>query len=695
MALDPYDPCPCGSGKKFKWCCQPIYALIDKAFQLDAENQHEMALRTMEQACAEHPTNPEVWGRKAQLLYQMDKVEEAENALEKAFALNPNYPFGHYLRGRFRHFEGEIPGALLLFRKAAELYDPVAGAILAQIYSLITECELKLNRPVAVRAALQMAAKFDQANPDYRTGMEQVFGKESRLPLAARKEYVFQPLAANAPAERQSAWQQALQTAATGKLSDAVHAFERLTEAQPEEPAGWYNLALTRAWLGDNGGAVDALERYVQVESDETRAGQAWALAEVLLCGYGLEERANYVEHTATFPIRNPEQFVKVLHDLERERRLIGVQARQEDGLLTGLMVEKVQTLIPEQAAGQMPRLGAYFMILGNMLRLWNVNRETFEAVTAEMRQRAGPALDEPYVRPGPAHFADVLAEAMAFPVNATSEAEGKQRMEQYQERYLEETWIHKPLRSLSQAPPIDAAGHPGLRKRLLGVVQFLEDCAATIGSPYDFMRLRRKLGLLAPAAAAGPAAVDIGAMSTAELAGLNVATLTDDQLELAHQTAVKLDARDLAGKFARALLDRPPQENKKDRYPLFNQLVQTALAEGNTAGALDLVNEGEKSDCEHNSGHRRNDYELRRGQVHAKRGEVEEAAGVFERLIERAPGELRFRGSATEALLSARQPAKALQFAEGGLARARQQNDRDSEQYFMELAAAARKQLA
>src|SRR5262249_10320900 len=86
MALDPYDPCPCGSGKKFKWCCQPIYAQIDKAFQLDADNQHEMALRTMEQACAEHPTNPEVWGRKAQMLYQMDKVEEAENALEKAFA---------------------------------------------------------------------------------------------------------------------------------------------------------------------------------------------------------------------------------------------------------------------------------------------------------------------------------------------------------------------------------------------------------------------------------------------------------------------------------------------------------------------------------------------------------------------------------------------------------------------------------
>src|SRR5439155_10331339 len=134
------------------------------------------------------------------------------------------------------------------------------------------------------------------------------------------------------------------------------------------------------------------------------------------------------------------------------------------------------------------------------------------------------------------------------------------------------------------------------------------------------------------------------------------------------------------------ALIARPPAEGKKDRYPLFNQLVQLALAGDDTAAALDLVNEGEKSDCEHNEGRRRNDYELRRGQLHAKRGEVEEAAGVFERLIERAPGELRYRGSAVEALLSARQPARALPLAEGGVAKARQQNDRDLEQYFLEL---------
>src|SRR2546429_222540 len=94
MAFDPYGPCPCGSGKKFKWCCQPVYVQIDKAFQQDEQGQHDTALRMMDEVCAEHSGNPEVWGRKAQLLYQMDRVEDAENALQKAFDINPNYPFG-------------------------------------------------------------------------------------------------------------------------------------------------------------------------------------------------------------------------------------------------------------------------------------------------------------------------------------------------------------------------------------------------------------------------------------------------------------------------------------------------------------------------------------------------------------------------------------------------------------------------
>src|SRR5947207_2636270 len=146
MAIEPYSSCPCGSGKKFKWCCQPIHAQIDKAFRQEADGQHEAALRSMDELVDQHPANPEAWGRKAQLLYLNARVEDAENALQKAFEINPNYPFGHLLRGMFRQNEGELIGALALFRKAADLYDSTSHDPLSHLYSMIGECELKMNR---------------------------------------------------------------------------------------------------------------------------------------------------------------------------------------------------------------------------------------------------------------------------------------------------------------------------------------------------------------------------------------------------------------------------------------------------------------------------------------------------------------------------------------------------------------------
>ena len=65
MTIDPYASCPCGSGKKFKWCCQDIHSEIDQAFQQHNDGQHEAALQTMEAVVGQHPDNAEASGRRA------------------------------------------------------------------------------------------------------------------------------------------------------------------------------------------------------------------------------------------------------------------------------------------------------------------------------------------------------------------------------------------------------------------------------------------------------------------------------------------------------------------------------------------------------------------------------------------------------------------------------------------------------
>src|SRR5205823_5599776 len=101
----------------------------------------------------------------------------------------------------------------------------------------------------------------------------------------------------------------------------------------PNDAPAWYNLALTQAWLGNGKAALEALENYVALETDENLAGQAWALAEVLRVGQGLEEVADYVENSIIVQLQNPQAFVESLGRLDQEGLLVGVRVNQEEGI--------------------------------------------------------------------------------------------------------------------------------------------------------------------------------------------------------------------------------------------------------------------------------------------------------------------------------------------------------------------------
>jgi len=699
MTFDPYGPCPCGSGKKFKWCCQPIHVEIDKAFRQDEEGQHESAMRIMEAVVSRHPDNPEAWGRKAQVLYQNDQVEAAEKALDKALELNPNYPFGHFLRGTFRQYEGEIPGALVEFRKAAELYDSDARDILAHLYVTIGECEMRLNHPIAARAALDIGRRFRPTDEGLKDVFQTLFVRDSGLPAAATGEYSYLPLPSTANISREL-WDRAVSGASAGKLGESLTAFENFAQEYPDLLPARYNLGLTRAWLGDNSGAVEDLDRYVTQEPDDKLAAAAWELALVLHYGVGMEDRGDWQEHGVLYQIRHPQAFGDLINDWVKQNRLVALRADEEQKYVTGILTDQQTTLVASVEGPKFANYGGSFLIAGTMVRLSSTNPEGLQRQRVDFEKALGPALGDPQTTQGIAQFRSLLMEALPIPIPPTDEAKSTAAIRDKVNQFFEEKLIHRPMPTLGNISPIDAAGHPILRKKLKGLILFLEGCTPPIEPfNYDFDRLRRKLGLLPGgddelgAVGPGSAGMEISTMGASDLSALKLEDLSEDTLDEAYQAALKLDAKDLAGHFARALIARPHRPERPDRFPWYVHLTQLALSDGDTETALNYVDEGERADCEHNQGQRRNDYELRRAQIHSKRGETDRAHEIFTGLIARAPGELRFPGNAAEAMLGARQSARALHFAENGLAKARQQNNRDSEEYFLELVEAAKRQ--
>lgn len=726
MPLDPYLSCPCGSGKKFKWCCAPYYPQVEKAFALEQQGQHEAALAAIKELTQSHPDKPPVWGYFAQFLYNSGQREQAEEAVTQALKLNPNFGMAHFLRGQFRENEGELIGALLLYRKAAEGYDPEAHDALTNVYLKIYQFEIMLNRPVAARAALERAVHFQPGDPEIRAQFEGEFGNDSPLPEAARKKYTFRPTAKPVADEL-----------ATGKFSDARKAFEQLTALTPDDPAAWFNLGVVLAWLGEQPKAVEALLKSIDLETDDRRAEEAGALVEVLRCGAGMEADTDYQAHTFIMPIRDPQAVMNLLRAWDKAKKLRGVRANPESGIMIGLIVEELPSLLVVGSA-TLARVTAKLMIAGGTIRLTHPNRETVAAVADEMRTALQLAVESPQEATGPISFADIMLEAIAQPVQTSDITAAENKLRDYARNYFENVWMHRPLQALSGNTPLDAVGSKVLRKRVFGVVKFLEDCLKAVQprkqvgeelvpiETYDFDVLRHKLGLeyisadppkvnvpAEPVAASSgrdttgtadqpadtsrppkPVKRDFGAMNAGELSTLDVNSMSVDELEQAMRAALKIDARELAVAFAQAGVLKPHDPSRPDRYPLYAAAITGASAAGDFPKALELAEQGEKYDAEHNSGNRAVEFGLKKAQLLVKMKDADRAVAAFDCLISKHPDEGKFYTTAAEEMLRLKNGAKAVYFAERGLAKAKETGNRDLEGHCRELIEAGKKSL-
>lgn len=404
---------------------------------------------------------------------------------------------------------------------------------------------------------------------------------------------------------------------------------------------------------------------------------------------------------------------------------MMAPQSDESGQMFNCILVEPLPSLV--ETGTTMAKVTANVQIVGRMMRVWHGERENAQKVAVEIRDRVNMAVGEPVEGVGPAQLGEITQPALAYPVQVGEIEQAKAKMQDYATNYFENTWGHRPLKALGGATPIDAAGSKLLRKRLLGVIQFLADCLSSSAPRmakggqevrfdlYDFNRLRHKLGvekqaagetppeLLAaakaaatpaatPATPAAPAKKDFGAMSAADLAALKTDELSCTELEDAMKAALKLDARELAVAFAKAGVGKPPDPAKPDRYPLYLAIISAAGSEGNHKDALAAAEAGLAYDAEHNAGKRANEFGVQRGKLLARKGDIDAAAAAFDELLARAD-DGKFYITATEAMLSAKQGAKAAAFAERGLAKARSSGNRDLEGACLELLDAAKRQ--
>src|SRR3954468_18937595 len=90
-AGDPYAPCPCGSGQKYKWCCHKVEAAAERAGRLFENGQIQAAFEAIDAGLKKEPDTPLLLIRKALFLATEEEPELAKEALRRVLQTNPKH----------------------------------------------------------------------------------------------------------------------------------------------------------------------------------------------------------------------------------------------------------------------------------------------------------------------------------------------------------------------------------------------------------------------------------------------------------------------------------------------------------------------------------------------------------------------------------------------------------------------------
>ncbi|MGZ3238893.1 MAG: O-linked N-acetylglucosamine transferase family protein [Burkholderiaceae bacterium] len=128
------DPCPCGSGKKYKTCCgaagliptqQPVRAhipdMMAQALHLCQTGMLREAEALYRDVLVKNPTNADALNNLGLIAIQSGRLEEARDCFQRAIKVNPNQALFHLNLGNVLHDLQRNEDARRAFRRCIEL----------------------------------------------------------------------------------------------------------------------------------------------------------------------------------------------------------------------------------------------------------------------------------------------------------------------------------------------------------------------------------------------------------------------------------------------------------------------------------------------------------------------------------------------------------------------------------------------
>ncbi|WP_205679011.1 SEC-C domain-containing protein [Aquisphaera insulae] len=600
MALvDPYDPCPCGSGKKYKWCCHKAEPYVERSVRLQESGQGESCLGPIEEGLAKLPGNNLLLLNKAVVLMSLERDDEAAAAVDLLLSREPSNPMAIELRSRLSVVREGPAAAVARFQAALRAADESARKTLAPSALLIANALVRsVEIPPALKHA-ELAAEIAE-DPELIGEAKEHLAEIRRNPRI--HPWLKQPLALSpAPSgldpESADSFNQALGWAREGLWDAAAAAFELLSANRGASLAADRNVGICRLWLADDQAAVAALRRFIAASPATTDVVDLAVISELIDPAKDPEQ---VEEVTMTWPIRDRRDLIARLVDHatvardepdEEEEGDDDSEPEDEFLLLDRPKLKEQEGL----SAAQVPNVLADIAVGRETVKLIAFDEGGLNAIMDQFSAIAGTAVppSHPKVKvTRRVDRAEVAEGRQAYLPPALDATEQERLLREKWAEYVQDRWADVPRATFGGRSPAQLAKSGHAEVILRAAILALETKFAFAKA--DWAALRARLNV-PEEPAIDPATVQIDDVSPGRFRFIPLGALDDDRLVALDRRAGELGQIEVHLDCCREIVRRGHliSDRKVAAIRVYPALISAAVAAGDRQAAFDLLQEG------------------------------------------------------------------------------------------------------
>jgi len=549
MSIDSYSFCPCGSGKKIKFCCSAdLAADLGRIVRMFEGEQRLACLAEVDKLISGGKDRAAFLSVKSRLEIELGEPEKALNTAKHFGEKYPDNPLAFCQIAMLQAMDDAELNGVDSLQRSLEICNGKVPSDLLRALEAVAGRLVYEGKYMAARAHLMLLMAFakDEDQPHVSAMLNDLLATW-HIPIFFRTPF---PLPAR---PEDASWiaqaDEIMSAAPIGVWARTADQLDGLVQRFPQEAWLWCQLASMRCWLGQHDTAAEAYRQLAGLKHISTEmAVEAETMAQLLNGSHADETSvANVV-----YDVSDTDQLTEYLLSDQRAVQIPLQNPAETAGdepppkAIFDILDRPQQRTLDDEAAEGVPNVIGALLIFGkqtdrNARAEWSfpVTQSVDEhksQITQYLGDRLGAELSSETESTLAVSAIDRIARPR-FPSEGAPDDLEKLRHHYYNQRILEE-WPQLAMRALDGNPPEEAAKKPPLRRALLATVMRLEFSREVLMRNIDIGRLRSKLGLPKPELI-DPWKDNVESLPVWQLHRLDSVKLSDEQLNQAFRRAL------------------------------------------------------------------------------------------------------------------------------------------------------------